>query len=56
MNQFPVTKLMDRLIGSENGDVALGDRKNMVYMGSAVVYGKRQGRGCRNRNADEMAR
>lgn len=36
----PVTKLIDKLTGSENGDVSLGDRKNMVYMGSAIVYGR----------------
>lgn len=36
----PVGKLIHKLIGSENGDVSLGDRKNMVYMGSTVVYGR----------------
>ncbi len=36
----PVTKLIDVLKGAENGDVALGDRKNMLYMGSSVVYGR----------------
>ncbi len=36
----PVGKLIDKLFGDEHGDVALGDRKNMVYMGSAVVYGR----------------
>ncbi|MCL2299210.1 MAG: HAD-IC family P-type ATPase, partial [Firmicutes bacterium] len=33
----PVTKRADRL---EAREVALGDRKNMVYMGSAVAYGR----------------
>lgn len=36
----PVGKLIEKLTGKENGDVSLGDRKNMVYMGSTVVYGR----------------
>lgn len=37
----PVGKMMDA-IGLDSGskDVPLGDRKNMVYMGSIVVYGR----------------
>lgn len=35
----PVTKTSDTLT-SEDGKVPLGDRKNMVYMGSTVVYGR----------------
>lgn len=36
----PVNKIMDILsLGSEK-DVPLGDRKNMMYMGSTVVYGR----------------
>lgn len=37
----PVTKFMD-LINLKDGekDVPLGDRKNMMYMGSTVVYGR----------------
>ena len=37
----PVTKLIDVLM-LKNGqkDVALGDRKNMVYSGSTIVYGR----------------
>ena len=36
----PVTKVTEA-IGSKDGkDVTLGDRKNMVYMGSVVVYGR----------------
>ena len=38
----PVNKFIDTLTGRENGDVSLGDRKNMVYMGSTVVYGRGQ--------------
>lgn len=34
----PVTKQSEAL--SSDGDVPLGDRKNMVYMGSTVVYGR----------------
>ena len=37
----PVSKILD-IINLENNakDVPLGDRKNMVYMGSTVVYGR----------------
>ena len=36
----PVDKIAD-VIGSKDGkEVPLGDRKNMVYMGSTVVYGR----------------
>ncbi len=37
----PVTKFIDTINLSEGvNDVPLGDRKNMVYMGSTVVYGR----------------
>ena len=36
----PVTKQEEALAAGANGDVALGDRKNMVFMGSTVVYGR----------------
>jgi len=36
----PVTKTQEVLLPKENKDVSLGDRKNMVYMGSTVVYGR----------------
>ena len=36
----PVDKRDDVLKAGDNGDVALGDRKNMVFMGSTVVYGR----------------
>jgi len=36
----PVDKKVDALNAGSNGDVALGDRKNMVFMGSTVVYGR----------------
>lgn len=35
----PVNKVMDLLV-SKSDDVPLGDRKNMAYMGSTVVYGR----------------
>ncbi|MBQ8405721.1 MAG: HAD-IC family P-type ATPase, partial [Clostridia bacterium] len=38
---LPVTKITEALTLGENAkDVPLGDRKNMVYMGSVVVYGR----------------
>ena len=37
----PVTKFIDMLrLSDGQKDVPLGDRKNMVYMGSTVVYGR----------------
>ncbi|MBE6688122.1 MAG: cation-translocating P-type ATPase [Ruminococcaceae bacterium] len=36
----PVTKQEEVIAPNANGDVALGDRKNMVFMGSTVVYGR----------------
>lgn len=36
----PVDKRVEALAAGANGDVALGDRKNMVFMGSTVVYGR----------------
>ncbi|MBE5761548.1 MAG: cation-translocating P-type ATPase [Clostridiales bacterium] len=38
---LPVTKFIDIInLKEEQKDVPLGDRKNMVYMGSTVVYGR----------------
>lgn len=36
----PVEKTVDKLDIANEDDVPLGDRKNMCYMGSAVVYGR----------------
>ncbi len=36
----PSEKFDYALTVAENGDVSLGDRKNMCYMGSVVVYGR----------------
>lgn len=35
----PVDKVIE-LLGLDSGEVPLGDRKNMVYMGGTVVYGR----------------
>ena len=35
-----VEKQSDALASGDNGEVSLGDRKNMVYMGSIVTYGR----------------
>ena len=37
---LPVTKTEEALAAKDGKDVPLGDRKNMVYMGSTVVYGR----------------
>ena len=38
---LPVTKMVDLLmLGESQKDVSLGDRKNMLYSGSTVVYGR----------------
>lgn len=36
----PVSKIVDVLMCKDSKDVALGDRKNMLYSGSTVVYGR----------------
>ena len=36
----PVDKKVEKLTANAEGDVPLGDRKNMVFMGSTVVYGR----------------
>jgi len=36
----PADKVEHALTAAENGDVPLGDRRNMCYMGSVVVYGR----------------
>ena len=39
----PANKSAEILHGDEYGKVSLGDRKNMAYMGSDVVYGRGEG-------------
>lgn len=36
----PVSKFIDTINLTDSADVPLGDRKNMAYMGSTVVYGR----------------
>ncbi|MBQ8394594.1 MAG: cation-translocating P-type ATPase [Clostridia bacterium] len=36
----PVTKVTEALESKDGKEIPLGDRKNMVYMGSIVVYGR----------------
>lgn len=36
----PVNKIVEKLNPKEHKDILLGDRKNMLYMGSSVVYGR----------------
>ncbi len=36
----PVTKLVNALLGKDTNEIPLGDRKNMAYMGSTLVYGR----------------
>ena len=36
----PVDKISDAIACEQGKEVSLGDRKNMVYMGSTVVYGR----------------
>lgn len=36
----PVNKTVDLLALRDDRDIPLGDRKNMIYMGSTVVYGR----------------
>ena len=36
----PVDKVIEMLYMQGTSDISLGDRKNMVYMGSTVVYGR----------------
>ena len=36
----PVSKFIDAINLTDSADVPLGDRKNMTYMGSTVVYGR----------------
>ena len=52
----PVDKKVDALALGENGDVPLGDRKNMVFMGSTVVYGRGKAVVCATGMDTEMGK
>ncbi len=52
----PVDKKVEALIPGANGDVALGDRKNMVFMGSTVVYGRGKAVVCATGMDTEMGK
>lgn len=51
-----VEKTTNPVSPAENGDVALGDRINMVYMGSTVVYGRGRAVVCATGMQTEMGK
>ncbi len=52
----PVDKHANTLTAGENGEVPLGDRANMVYMGSVCVYGRAKAVVCDTGMATEMGK
>ncbi len=52
----PVTKIMDILNLKDGKDVSLGDRKNMLYMGSTVAYGRGKAIVCNTGMSTEMGK
>lgn len=52
----PVDKFTETLRANGNDDVPLGDRKNMVYMGSTVVYGRGKAVVCETGMKTEMGK
>lgn len=52
----PVSKHADSLELGEAKDIPLGDRKNMVYMGSTVVYGRGKAVVCATGMETEMGK
>jgi len=52
----PAEKHSDTLVGDEAGKVPLGDRINMAYMGSSVVYGRGEGVVCATGMDTEMGK
>lgn len=51
-----VEKIDQMVEASGNGEVPLGDRKNMVYMGSVVVYGRGKAVICKTGMDTEMGK
>lgn len=52
----PVNKMIETLGLGEKKDIPLGDRKNMVYMGSTVVYGRGKAAICATGMDTEMGK
>ncbi|MBE5782985.1 MAG: cation-translocating P-type ATPase [Clostridiales bacterium] len=52
----PVNKIVDALEEKDGKPVPLGDRKNMVYMGSTVVYGRGKAVVCQTGMDTEMGK
>lgn len=52
----PVDKQTEALKGDDGGKVALGDRRNMAYMGSGVAYGRGEGVVAATGMATEMGK
>lgn len=52
----PVNKMIAALGLADEKDVPLGDRKNMVYMGSTVVYGRGRAIICNTGMSTEMGK
>ncbi|MBO4972502.1 MAG: calcium-translocating P-type ATPase, PMCA-type [Clostridia bacterium] len=52
----PVTKTDDAILGENGKDVPLGDRKNMVFMGSTIAYGRGKAVVCGTGMETEMGK
>jgi Ca2+-transporting ATPase len=52
----PVSKIIEVLGMGDSKDIPLGDRRNMVYMGSAVVYGRGKAVVCATGMNTEMGK